>query len=765
MLSVPSRRRALLAKIFRSVARLKLIRASVFFLILLFLYSVCVLQIAFRLPAFASPNEALHYEHFVLIRKTGRLPDLHSSTRADERHQPPLYYALAALFSLPFPDPPLDTELPTNPHFLSTHVGNLNPVVPVTPAQLPALYVARLTSAVIGLLALVGVYLGARRLVPDDYALLIVSLLAFQPMFLFLSGTINNDLAAAAFAGLAVTWMAVLTLQDAPPRHFGAIGVLLGLAMLSKANTVFLLLLIPLSAFFLWMSTRQWQRPIAAAAWAIVGFAPLWGLWLVANALRGEDVFGVSRSVPIQAILAAPLTDLLLLLPHLEVIYRTFWFDWSLGGVGFAPNWLYVLSAVSIVVGLSGWMFYRRNMELSRWTLALPVMHAGWAAALVLIYLLTRTLAVRPLGGVIPEGRLLLPIVPSLAWLTACGCLCWWSARWRRPVALLSALAPALLGVYFSFFWLPQHYPQAQRLTSSDVAALALFNESLRYDDTIALHGVEIEPLYTGQVAEVTLYWEALRQVEQNYTVSLQVLIPTSPFWTVSDQQHSYPGAGLSPTQRWQAGDWYADRYQIVPGTDLNGPTRALLGVWLLEDVGENKAPLRVLRGSQIYDPPIVSEAVIRPQEPLQPLAEHLLAEPAQFGDVAALIGVEWLFAASVPDEITGVVLWWKALDANPVDYTVFVHAADANGALLAQNDGPPNLGLSPTRLWAPGDVIRDERRFAEPIPVGCELLVGLYAPQTLERLPAYVDGTRLLDDAVRLTCGANESLRPAAVP
>jgi len=93
------------------------------------------------------------------------------------------------------------------------------------------------------------------------------------------------------------------------------------------------------------------------------------------------------------------------------------------------------------------------------------------------------------------------------------------------------------------------------------------------------------------------------------------------------------------------------------------------------------------------------------------------------------------------------------------------VHAADADGALLAQNDGPPNFGLSPIRLWAPGDVIRDERRFAKSIPIGCEVLVGLYAPQTLERLPAYVDGARLLDDAVRLTCGANDSLRPAAVP
>ncbi|GEM_PF-2764640 len=721
-------------------------------LIVLLIYSACAVQIAFRLPAFASPNEALHYEHLVLIRKTGRLPDLHSSTRADERHQPPLYYALAALFSWPFPDPPLDTELPPNPHFLATRIGNLNPIVPMTPSELPALYAARLASTALGLLGLVGMYIGARRILPDAYALLIVSLTAFQPMVLFLSGTVNNDLAATAFSALVVTWSVVLTLQDAPPRSFAAIGVLLGLAMLSKANTVFLLLLIPLSAFFLWMKTRRWRKPILAATWSVAGFAPLWGLWLAANALRGEDVFGVSRSVPIQAILTAPLTDLLLLPPHLEVIFRTFWFDWSIGGVGFAPGWLYTLSAAGVVAGFAGWLFYRRNATISTWTPALPVMHAIWAAALVGVYLLTRTLAIRPLGGVIPEGRLLLPIVPSLAWLTACGWLCWWSARRRQSVALLSALAPALLGVAFAFFWLPDHYPQAQRLTHSAVAALNRFEEPLLYGDAIALHGVESQPLYHGKIAEVTLYWEALRRVERNYTVSLQLLIPTSPSWTVSDQQHSYPGAGLSPTQRWRAGDWYADRYRLLPAADLNGPTRALLGVWLLENVGENEAPLTVLRAGQIYDPPIASEVVIRPQAPLQPPAEHLLAEPVRFGDVAALIGVEWLPAASAQSEIAGVVLWWQALDAMATDYTIFVHATDANAALLAQNDGPPNFGLSPTRLWAPGDVIRDERLFAEPLASARNLLVGLYDPHSLTRLPAYVEGARLPGDAASFT-------------
>jgi len=69
----------------------------------------------------------------------------------DERHQPPIYYALTALMSLPLPTPRLDTEMDLNPYYRVTHEGNLSRYAGVVPATAPVLYVGRMVSVFLGL--------------------------------------------------------------------------------------------------------------------------------------------------------------------------------------------------------------------------------------------------------------------------------------------------------------------------------------------------------------------------------------------------------------------------------------------------------------------------------------------------------------------------------------------------------------------------------------------------------------------------------------
>src|SRR5512136_2126137 len=102
-------------------ARLVIVRRHQLFAVILTVYAFTAIWLSFRLPAFVAPNEQLHYEYVALLKRTGRLPDPTTSTRPDERHQPPVYYAMAALLSLPFPTPPLDTDLVKNPYFFATH--------------------------------------------------------------------------------------------------------------------------------------------------------------------------------------------------------------------------------------------------------------------------------------------------------------------------------------------------------------------------------------------------------------------------------------------------------------------------------------------------------------------------------------------------------------------------------------------------------------------------------------------------------------------
>jgi hypothetical protein len=92
-----------------------------------------------------------------------------------------------------------------------------------------------------------------------------------------------------------------------------------------------------------------------------------------------------------------------------------------------------------------------------------------------------------------------------------------------------------------------------------------------------------------------------------------------------------------------------------------------------------------------------------------------------------------------------GVALTWRA--GEPTQADIFVHLVDAQGALVAQVDGPAMGGLLPTSTWQPGDCIHDVRTFDLPGDGrSLTVLAGLYDAQG--RLPAYVDGARAPDDA-----------------
>ena len=101
------------------------------------------------------------------------------------------------------------------------------------------------------------------------------------------------------------------------------------------------------------------------------------------------------------------------------------------------------------------------------------------------------------------------------------------------------------------------------------------------------------------------------------------------------------------------------------------------------------------------------------------------------------------------PGDILALPLHWRALDAlnENEDYAVFVHLGLPGAQPLAQSDGPPQNGLSPTGAWAAGQQTLDRRTLSLPdtIPPGrYALTVGLYRPADGSRLPVG-DGDSLL--------------------
>lgn len=96
--------------------------------------------------------------------------------------------------------------------------------------------------------------------------------------------------------------------------------------------------------------------------------------------------------------------------------------------------------------------------------------------------------------------------------------------------------------------------------------------------------------------------------------------------------------------------------------------------------------------------------------------------------------------------DLLSLTLYWQAESRVEEDYTVFVHLVGPDGQVWAQKDNPPVRGLYPTHLWAKGEIVTDRYDLlpGSDAPAGkYQLLVGMYRPQTLQRLPlSGPDGT-----------------------
>ena len=108
----------------------------------------------------------------------------------------------------------------------------------------------------------------------------------------------------------------------------------------------------------------------------------------------------------------------------------------------------------------------------------------------------------------------------------------------------------------------------------------------------------------------------------------------------------------------------------------------------------------------------------------------------ARFGEAITLAAYD----LDLTGETLTVTLYWQTDRPLVAPLKVFVHARDAAGAIVTQSDGQPVANSYPTPAWIPGTVIVDTHVLAWPAgasapPAG--LAVGLYEPDTLQRLPA----------------------------
>ena len=110
------------------------------------------------------------------------------------------------------------------------------------------------------------------------------------------------------------------------------------------------------------------------------------------------------------------------------------------------------------------------------------------------------------------------------------------------------------------------------------------------------------------------------------------------------------------------------------------------------------------------------------------------------FNNLIDLIGYDLKTTTSEDQTWLTISLYWQASTRPDLPYTVFVHAVNAHGRLVSQDDAMPAQGASPTSCWLPREVIEDTHRL--PLPKDAyELHVGLYYYPTMERLRVTAGG------------------------
>jgi len=100
------------------------------------------------------------------------------------------------------------------------------------------------------------------------------------------------------------------------------------------------------------------------------------------------------------------------------------------------------------------------------------------------------------------------------------------------------------------------------------------------------------------------------------------------------------------------------------------------------------------------------------------------------------------------------LTLYWQALREMDKSYTVFIHLLDDASQIWGQKDNPPVSGTSPTSEWRDGEVVEDS--YVIPVqtdaPQGTyHIIVGMYDPQTMQRLPVSGKEGQVQGDSVLL--------------
>jgi 4-amino-4-deoxy-L-arabinose transferase-like glycosyltransferase len=700
---------------------------------------LCVLEFAWgtaftvTTPPFEGPDEYYHYCYVALIARNRSLPKPYPLTPVPytDRH-PPLYYLLGA--ALVWDLPVSCYHAPSNPYAVfdnSTSVDDNRNLTALTHSDLQAVDIAglrrvRLLSVFLGSLTIVFVYLSARVVFKNDnlWAAATAILVAALPPFAWISSFVNND-NLSIFMGTLITYCSLQVVRRGAASRRTALflGALAGVSLMTKFS---LWLFIPTMLAILLLNswrTAGVKHSLINGLLFSASLLLISAWWFIRNGLLVPALAGLGQLRWLGPIRweRQPTLGTLLTTAANQVtgVWDRYGYQVELPpGVETAGL---CLAAVAIIGLFIYWLKAKFKLGADK-----PIFWIGVIGALDLASGIYAVWISRDAG----QGRYLYPGIASLCILLMLGWSQFWPKAWRLqwyPRSVIGGMAlfslTSFFFVYRTAYQLPQFYPQNRLPAQAKVL-------SFNFENVAELVGAGVTPAKAqpGAKITVTACWKPLSQASE----VIETVTVLDYRATQVASRSTLPGLGRYPAVDWEVGRTFCDNIQLQLPADAAPQNQYQVAVGL--------SNLRATQADgQTVDPVIVADLVIPSTLiKLPPQVEPL--DASLEGDIS-LLGYTLTYTSTAPGARVQLDLFWRTTAQLPDSYHVFVHWLDAQGQLMAQDDGLPGYGAYPTNAWGANEIIQDSHTLTlgDSAAAGLsQFSVGLYQYSSGQRLATF---------------------------
>ncbi len=150
-----------------------------------------------------------------------------------------------------------------------------------------------------------------------------------------------------------------------------------------------------------------------------------------------------------------------------------------------------------------------------------------------------------------------------------------------QPITDLEAMALAFAAIFAAILMIGSDSLRRQSPIGEALPAPIKSGQSLGGEITLLGYDAPTEELQPGSDIEVSLYWQARRQLETNYQVFVHLLNEDGQLLSQSDKLNP----GEYPTKRWRTDKYVRDHHQLaIPEGLPPGEYRLTVGIWLMAE-------------------------------------------------------------------------------------------------------------------------------------------------------------------------------------